>query len=519
MSDKKASASKKAKKGISQRAKHSTLSLILTVVVIAAVVLANAAATMLFDRYPLTFDMTSKKIYTVSQTSLDYVKKIDTDVTVTVFADEDTFTNFNYPYNKQAAELLKNYSRENHHISYRFVDIDKNPDVARGYTDVKQMDIVFETKSVTDGKEISRTRRVGVSDIVNFQDRLVEGLSNSGYTVESYASSNLEGSQAAFIQYFSNYIESSNAEQAFTSALMAVTDPKPVYVTFLTGRSELADLSYMKTLLEANGYNISTVDITKEDIPENTNVAIVCAPQLDYMQADIDKLEKFLSGEKKNLVCFSHAAQGETPLLDGVLKKYGLAVGEGIVCEGDSDKYYNQPYFTLADNISEYLQQEMESRKPQLLVAQSRPVELTDAAGAEVESVKLLESSASAYTAKTAELVSGEIEKIKTGSQCYAALGINSQTGTAAAIIGTSSMAEDQFMAYGQYQNREFFLALLSRLTDKTPGVKIEPKVLEGSVFDITQGQKQVLKWTFIVILPLAVAAAGVTVTVRRKRR
>ena len=126
------------------------------------------------------------------------------------------------------------------------MEIDKNPDIARGYTDVKNMDIVFETSKGSGSEKQSRTRKVGVSDIINFQDRLVEGLSGSGYTIESYAKNNLEGSQEAFVRYFSNYIESSNAEQAFTSALMAVTDPKPVYVTFLTGRNELADLSYMK---------------------------------------------------------------------------------------------------------------------------------------------------------------------------------------------------------------------------------------------------------------------------------
>lgn len=53
---------KKEKKGISKKLKHSTLSLILTIVVICAVVLVNVTATMLFERYPLAWDMTDKKI-------------------------------------------------------------------------------------------------------------------------------------------------------------------------------------------------------------------------------------------------------------------------------------------------------------------------------------------------------------------------------------------------------------------------------------------------------------------------
>lgn len=510
------------KKGTGRKLGHSALSLILTVVVVCAVVLVNVVVTMFFDRYPLSADLTSDKRYTISEKSLEYVKKIDTDVLVTVFADEKTFENFNYPYNKQAAELLKNYCRENHRISYRFVDVDSNPDVARSYNDVKEMDIVFETKSDVDGKQMSRTRKIGVSDLVNYDSRLVEGLYNSGFTIESYARKNLDGSQAQFVQYFSQYIESSNAESAFTSALMTVTDPKPVYITFLTGRNEIGDLSYMKTLLEANGYNVSSVDITKEEIPENTDVAVIGAPQTDYMQADIDKLEKYMDngGRKdKHIVFFSHAAQAETPLLSKLLGSYGLAVGEGIVCENRADMYYNQPYYTLAGDVSEYLLADMQNKKPELLIAQSRPVNTIDTGNSSLDIYRLFSSSDSGFTADTQELVNGNTKVIKNEKQCYAALSIDQSTGASVAVFGTASIAEDQFMAYEQYANKDMMLTLFGKMTGKTPEIVIEPKVIAAKGFEITEAQKRVLKWIFIFVLPLIVAVVGIVITVRRKRR
>ena len=510
------------KKGTGRKLGHSALSLILTVVVVCAVVLVNVVVTMFFDRYPLSADLTSDKRYTISEKSLEYVKKIDTDVLVTVFADEKTFENFNYPYNKQAAELLKNYCRENHRISYRFVDVDSNPDVARSYNDVKEMDIVFETKSDVDGKQMSRTRKIGVSDLVNYDSRLVEGLYNSGFTIESYARKNLDGSQAQFVQYFSQYIESSNAESAFTSALMTVTDPKPVYITFLTGRNEIGDLSYMKTLLEANGYNVSSVDITKEEIPENTDVAVIGAPQTDYMQADIDKLEKYMDngGRKdKHIVFFSHAAQAETPLLSKLLGSYGLAVGEGIVCENRADMYYNQPYYTLAGDVSEYLLADMQNKKPELLIAQSRPVNTIDTGNSSLDIYRLFSSSDSGFTADTQELVNGNTKVIKNEKQCYAALSIDQSTGASVAVFGTASIAEDQFMAYEQYANKDMMLTLFGKMTGKTPEIVIEPKVIAAKGFEITEAQKRVLKWIFIFVLPLIVAVVGIVITVRRTRR
>ena len=273
---------------------------------------------------------------------------------------------------------------------------------------------------------------------------------------------------------------------------------------------------------ETDGYNVSDVDITKDDIPENTDIAVIGAPRTDYMQADVDKLERFLdNGGKghKQIVFFSHAAQAETPLLNKVLNKYGLTVGEGIVCESRQDMYYNQPYYTIAGEVSEYLLSDMESKKPELLVAQSRPVETVDAGNSSLDIYKLFSSSDSGFTAETNALVNGETKTLKNAKQCYAALSIDQSTGAGVAVFGTSSVAEDQFVAYGQYANKDMLLTLFNKMTGKTPEIKIEPKIIAAKGFEISQAQKNVLKWTFIFVLPLIAAVFGIVITVRRKRR
>lgn len=79
---------------------------VFTCVFVALLVLVNVVTTMLFDRYPITIDLTTNKIYSVSNDTEDYVKKVNVDVQVTIFADENTYTNYS-SYNKQAVELLK----------------------------------------------------------------------------------------------------------------------------------------------------------------------------------------------------------------------------------------------------------------------------------------------------------------------------------------------------------------------------------------------------------------------------
>ena len=78
---------------------------------------------------------------------------------------------------------------------------------------------------------------------------------------------------------------------------------------------------------------------------------------------------------------------------------------------------------------------------------------------------------------------------------------------------------EDQFVAYGQYANKDMLLTLFNKMTGKTPEIKIEPKIIAAKGFEISQAQKNVLKWTFIFVLPLIAAVFGIVITVRRKRR
>ena len=62
-------------------------------------------------------------------------------------------------------------------------------------------------------------------------------------------------------------------------------------------------------------------------------------------------------------------------------------------------------------------------------------------------------------------------------------------------------------------------LSLLNGITHKTDGIVIEPKVIEGNIFDLTDSQKNTLKWTFILIIPVIVLAAGVVIWISRKIR
>lgn len=529
--DKKEKKAKDGKKFNAKKLKHGTMATVFTCVFVALLVLVNVVTTMLFDRYPITIDLTTNKIYSVSNDTEDYVKKVNVDVQVTVFADENTYTNYS-SYNKQAVELLKNYCKLNHHITYRFVDIDSHPEIVKEYTDtISQFDMIFETKTKVDGKEISRTRKLGMLDLLTFTDEFEEKLSQSGYSIDTLAQQ--AGGDLSFLSYYGSYVESSNAEQAFTSALMTVTDPNPVYVTILTGRSELTQLTYFQTLLTANGYNVNTVDITSEDIPADTDVVVIPAPKTDYLAEDITKVSDFLNNDGnlgKQLLYIASYGQEDTPNLDEFLSEYGLSVGKGVICESDSGKYYNSPCVTVASTVSDNFTQDVSTKNPAILSALCRPVNTLFDEQDMVSTDAYLKSSDSAYTANVEiSQTTGQVnigDALVKGQQNYMAVGSkakftddNKTLYSSVIAVGSEGMLSDTYLQYSQYQNSEYFISVINGLTGKTAGITITPKTITGNVFDITQQQKTVLKWTFCLGVPVVVLIVGIVIWARRKNK
>ena len=529
--DKKEKKTKDGKKFNPKKLKHGTMATVFTCVFVALLVLVNVVTTMLFDRYPITIDLTTNKIYSVSNDTEDYVKKVNVDVQVTIFADENTYTNYS-SYNKQAVELLKNYCKLNHHITYRFVDIDSHPEIVKEYTDtISQFDMIFETKTKVDGKEISRTRKLGMLDLLTFTDEFEEKLSQSGYSIDTLAQQ--AGGDLSFLSYYGSYVESSNAEQAFTSALMTVTDPNPVYVTILTGRSELTQLTYFQTLLTANGYNVNTVDITSEDIPADTDVVVIPAPKTDYLAEDITKVSDFLNNDGnlgKQLLYIASYGQEDTPNLDEFLSEYGLSVGKGVICESDSGKYYNSPCVTVASTVSDNFTQDVSTKNPAILSALCRPVNTLFDEQDMVSTDAYLKSSDSAYTANVEiSQTTGQVnigDALVKGQQNYMAVGSkakftddNKTLYSNVIAVGSEGMLSDTYLQYSQYQNSEYFISVINGLTGKTAGITITPKTITGNVFDITQQQKTVLKWTFCLGVPVVVLIVGIVIWARRKNK
>ena len=80
---------KKEKKPFNTRKlKYGSISVAITAVFIAAVVLLNVFATQLTDRYGLKIDTTKEQIFEISDQSVDYLKGLKEEISIDVMTDE-----------------------------------------------------------------------------------------------------------------------------------------------------------------------------------------------------------------------------------------------------------------------------------------------------------------------------------------------------------------------------------------------------------------------------------------------
>lgn len=497
-----------------KKLKHGTMATVLTVVFVAVLVLVNVVATSVFEKFPLTIDMTSDDSYTISDETADYIKNVEKKIKITVLSEESEFTSAS-KFIRQANEILQNIAKSNKNITVEYIDLMSNPELKSEYEEsLSEYDIIVEA-----GDNHERTTVVHPQDLVKFSSDFETSFQqNMGATLETFIE--YYGGMTA-IKSYATGIESNCAEQAFASAILKVTDADPKTVTFLTGRNEIAALSYFQTLLKANGYIVNSVDITTQEIPKETNLVVMGAPSVDYTAKEVEKVSAFLDNGgklKKNLLYIESVQQGDTPNIDELLEEYGIKFRNEFVYDSNGSNASNG--YVFMERANDKFMEDIKDDSLRLFTSiYTKPITIEFNEKSMKTCEAYVQTSDTGYTmdSKQKELTSGVTVTAAVGSK--AVFIDNGAEYSNLIALGSEYFLDDTVLQMSQYLNRQWILSLVNGVTGKSSDITIEPKTVEGSLFDLTNTQIRVLEWTFIVIIPIIVLAIGITVWIKRKNR
>ncbi len=287
-------------KGISSRRfKHGAISTVLTCFVIAAVILFNAIFSALASKFMWYTDLTPEEIYTLSDSAIEAVKEIKSDVTILFCDDPDNLAENDYLFYVYNTAL--NLAQINEYIHVETVNILRNPTAVNRFKTTSKSNIYTTNIIVYSGPE---------------------------YRIYSYEAMYGYNDKSTPWTY--------NGENKLITGMLAVTMAQAPIACITNNHGEpfgtLDDVMAMPlgNLLYDAGYNVQLLNLATENIPDDCRMLVVYDPQEDFLVKDkvsdiseIEKLDKFLDGANA-LMLFVDPTTPVMPNFEEYLVEWGI---------------------------------------------------------------------------------------------------------------------------------------------------------------------------------------------------
>lgn len=417
-----------------------------------------------------TFDFSMAKINSLSAQSIQMLKSLKSDLKVLYFYKEGAE---GVEQNRQAfMELIKKYQDQSDWVKLEFVEVNERPDLAQQY-DVKQ------------------------------------------------------GVQVVYLDYNSHKSKIEKIdEQELTSGIVKVTRETSKTVYVLSGHGEPGfeespdgqSLSFLKTLLEGNRYNVKTLALTQlTAVPSDADIVMVVGPKQALLETELKALENYLA--RGGSMIF--ALEGTVEVgLDELLAKMKMRLQKNYVVPVMDTQLGKvvDPRMGTAGNI----------------FSMSSPI--TQPFGKNEFTVFRWPSSLEKLDTTGSSIKLDEIVKTGVGVWGFSDLKFQKQTGTGPFILGLSatgkinSAAEKEFSAVvlsdSDIMNNQFLYKNLNRdlvlnsiafLSKEENLISITPKEVQRTELLLTETHMILFIFGFVIPLPVLLFAASGVMWFRRR--
>ena len=477
----------------SRKFRKGGLSIAFTALFVVVIIVINMIAGILTTKIPaLTFDLSAQNTYELTQDTIDFIKTLKKEVTVTVLASESQYMGAS-EYYLMAGTLLKQYENYTDKIKIKYVDLTANPTFTNKYPD----DTLSAGNYIVECGDKHRVLKT-------------DDLFETSYDSYSY-STNVTGLEV---------------EPAVTTAILNVTSDNQTKVQFIDGFGDYSsDAAAIKNLLEQNNYNVSAVNTLTQDIDSDTSAIILFTPTKDLDDTSLKKIKNFLSNNGsygKNLIYVAPPVKTDTPKTDALLEEWGMKLGDGIVAETDTSKLLTNEYvISILDYSNTEYTEGLKNKTLNMVGGYIVPVEIKNANTA----TALLQTSAQAklipFDANSDK--NFDFEKLETKQYNAVAAGkksSNSDVSSNVVVFGSSLMFSSNAIKISSYNNGAYLINMFNKLTDNADeGITIDGKDLEKPSLGITTDQIDTWSFVCMAVIPIVIIIVAIVIWVRRRNR
>lgn len=488
----------------------------LTALLIATVLIFNVAFFMFANALGLSFTVTEKdKVVLTGSTDVLFEEAIADKKTVKISfcypsADEVLANSAGAFVHKTAEEYQKRYP---------------------GFIELEYINIITKMNSKGETVDMAKymiDERTGLQNAISRATVIFECGNNLKVITDTYSSTGF----ADFYTLDSQKNATSYNGEAFMASMIhwVVTDDHPT-AYFTMGHGEQADTSF-GNLLSMAGYNVDTVDLKTEEVPEDAGLLIISNPVSDFERAlvgsdtrsEIERLRTYIERGGNIYVSLDPYVR-KLPVFESFISECGIGFSETKLEGGsavrnivkDSYNAITTDGFTLvtdyADNeLSQAVKSRVEAFSDGSVIIREASA-LTLSGGAQPMLVTT-PSSVIEADGKTVD---------KTGSYCVAAYNrIEAKDDKVASVFVVPSIylsVSDALITNG-YSNRDFIFSLFENFYGRN-GLPYGCEVLlydEGLLENLTMGTARIYT-ALILAVPAVLAIVGTAVVVKRKNR
>lgn len=473
--------------------RYGAYSVGLTVIVIAIIIVINLVAGQIPEAYR-NLDVSSTKIYDISDTTTELLDSLEEDVDMTILAVKDETDD-------RITTFLSKYDALSDHVSMEWVDPVLHPSALTEY-DASENTVVISCEAT------------GRTTTVSFDDILVPDMySYYYYGSESYTEFDGEGQLTSAVNYVTNDVE------------------KTIYQTTGHGEGTLSDT--ITDLMDKNNYSLTELNLLMTtSIPEDCDLLFMYAPTTDLSEDEAEMIGSYLDQGGKVMILLGETNAAELPNLEGILEEYGIQSAGGYIADPQrcyqGNYYYIFPELSLSGDMADGISSEM------VLLINAHGLNVIDPSRDTITTTSFMSSSDQAFdvTETTQEQGSYSLgavaeESVSTSDDDSSSDDADTEESSDESeteelmsrltVISAGSLIDPQITdSFTQLENTTVFMNAVTANFDGVQNLSIEAKSL-GTEYNTVQYTGL---FSFIVVfgIPAVILIGGFVVWFRRRK-
>jgi ABC-type uncharacterized transport system involved in gliding motility auxiliary subunit len=468
----------------SRQAKYAGFAGAYGLIVLAVLVVMNILA----NRYDKSYDSTKNKQFSLSEQTVNIVKGLKQDVTMTYFGEKDSFG--------RGRDLLDRYSDLSGKLHTKYVDPVKDPQAAKAAGYRPDAPIIIEVGERKEGAKSLSEAEVSTA--------LKRALTTGDRTV-------------CFVSGFGEHSLDESGQEGF-SALKQIVE----YDNYKTRSVTL------KPAAPEGGAALSVKEeaapAAKVDIPSDCTVLVAGGSQQPYPAPVIDAIKSYMEKGGHAMFTVDNTVQlgKEKPAPDNqglvdLLAGWGVTANKDVILDGSGigRLFGFRPIIPIVQSYeTSPITRPLGHRMTGYPLVRS--LEVKSGSGATVD--KLVQTTEDSI-AVTEIPPDGKVDvkKAKRGPFTLAVTGQMTGGKGRFIVVGTTQWETNYFTENEQLVNSDLFANAVNWLSSDEELIGIHPKTTEDQSFEITPARLGSMFWMCVVIFPLGVVSFGIATWWKRR--